>query len=189
MTLNEILTQRRAYRSLESSEITPDIINHLAQAAQIMPSCFNNQPWRFVFVKDNPKLQNLKDDALSKGNIWAQPASMIIVVFSKADLDCVIKDREYYLFDVGMATAAIILRATEIGLVAHPIAGYAPEKVREIVQIPDEYKIVTLVIIGKKKTNFSDYISEDQKEREENRPPRLKIDEFTFLNQFSPKNQ
>ncbi len=187
MNLTEILTKRRAYRSLEAIEITSDMITQLAQAAQLMPSCFNNQPWRYVFVKDNPQLQILKDEALPKGNAWAQPASMIIVVFSKADLDCVIKDREYYLFDVGMATAAIILRATEMGLVAHPIAGYSPNKVREIVHLPEEYNIVTLVVIGKKKTDFSEYISEDQKEREKERPSRLKVEEFTFLNQFSHK--
>ncbi|MHA1521594.1 MAG: nitroreductase family protein [Promethearchaeota archaeon] len=185
MNLKEILNQRRAYRSLEEIEVTPEMISQLSQAAQIMPSCFNNQPWRFVFVTENPKLQTLKDEALSKGNNWAQPASMIIVVFSKKDLDCVIKDREYYLFDVGMATAAIILQATEMGLVAHPIAGYSPKKVREILHIPDEYNIVTLLVVGKKKAEFSNFISEDQKDREDVRPSRLKIEEFSFMNQFS----
>ncbi|MHA1672375.1 MAG: nitroreductase family protein [Promethearchaeota archaeon] len=185
MNLKEILTQRRAYRSLEAIEITPDMITQLAQAAQLMPSCYNKQPWRFVFVKDNPELQILKDEALPKGNAWAQPASMIIVVFSKKELDCVIKEREYYLFDVGMATAALILRATEMGLVAHPIAGYSPIKVRKFVHIPEEYNIVTLLVIGKKKLEFSSYISEDQKKGESTRPSRLKVEKFTFINQFS----
>ena len=49
-----------------------------------------------------------------------------------------------------MATAFLILRAMEIGLVAHPIAGYNVEKVKEILEIPDDMNVITLVIIGKK---------------------------------------
>jgi hypothetical protein len=50
---------------------------------------------------------------------------MIIAVFSQKDLDCIRRGgREYYLFDTGMATAFMILRAMGLGLVAHPIAGF-----------------------------------------------------------------
>jgi len=33
---------------------------------------------------------------------------MFVAVFSRKDDDCVIKDREYHLFDTGMATAFMI---------------------------------------------------------------------------------
>jgi len=87
--------------------------------------------------------------AMSKGNAWVQAASLIIAVFSKKELDCLIKEREYYLFDTGMATAFIILRATELGLVAHPIAGFNEDAVKEILGIPEEMRLITLVIVGK----------------------------------------
>ena len=95
-----------------------------------------------MFVYDKDMLMKLRD-ALSKGNEWAYDASMIIAVFSRQDLDCVIKERIYYLFDTGMATALLILRATELGLVAHPIAGFREKKVKEILEIPEAaYDIV-----------------------------------------------
>lgn len=38
------------------------------------------------------------------------------------------KSMEYYLFDAGMSVAFLILRATELGIVAHPIAGCREEQ-------------------------------------------------------------
>ena len=126
MDVKEAIIKRRAYRSLSPVDISYDLVIDLAECAQITASCFNNQPWKFVFVFDKDILK--MHEALSVGNEWAKKASMIIVVLGKKEEDCIIKDRIYYQFDIGMATCAMILRATELGLVAHPIAGYSPKK-------------------------------------------------------------
>ena len=102
-------------------------------------------------------------DALSSGNSWAHAASLIIAVFSKPEDDCVIKDRIYHQFDCGLAVGFLILRATELGLVAHPIAGFSPKKTRAILGIPDEYKVITLIIVGKHAADISPVLSEKQK--------------------------
>ena len=84
MEVKEAINERRAYRALEPIQITQEIINSLAESARIAPSCFNNQPWRYIFVYDPEVLKNMHS-ALSKGNEWAQLASMMIVVFSKKE--------------------------------------------------------------------------------------------------------
>ncbi len=183
MSVKEIIEKRRAYRSLERVEIKDELIKDLAECASLAPSCFNYQPWRFVFVYQENLLQELRK-TLSKGKEWAYNASMIIAVFSKKDMDCVIGEREYYLFDVGMASAFLILRATELGLVAHPIAGYNPEAVKELLGIPAEMKLITLIIVGKHSETISPYLSEKQIEAEKRRPERVPIEKFTFLNRF-----
>jgi nitroreductase len=137
MDVKQAIHTRRAYRSLEPVEITEELIRDLAESAQLTCSCLNNQPWRFVFAYDPDVLKKLHG-AVSKGNAWVQAASMIIAVFSQKDLDCLIKGREYYLFDTGIATAFVILRATELGLIAHPIAGFNEGAVKEILGIPEE---------------------------------------------------
>jgi nitroreductase len=121
-------------------------------------------------------------DALSQGNEWAQSASMIVAVFSKKDDDCVIKDREYYLFDTGMATAHLILRATELGLVAHPIAGFSPKMTRKILNIPEEMNVITLIIVGKKSTEMNPGLAEHQIEAEGKRPERKSHGDFAHIN-------
>lgn len=75
----------------------------LVRAAHLAPSCFNNQPWRFVVVDDPKALAPVKA-AMPGGNYWAKPAPVLIAVTSKRDLDCKLSDRRgYFLFGCGMA--------------------------------------------------------------------------------------
>ncbi|MGC8849634.1 MAG: nitroreductase family protein [Candidatus Bathyarchaeia archaeon] len=186
MELHDAIEARRAYRSLDHAEIDEELIKDLAYHASLAPSCYNKQPWRFVFVYDGEVLERLKT-ALSKGNEWAQRASMIIAVLSKEDYDCIIGSRKYYLFDTGMAVALLILRATELGLVAHPIAGYNPEKVKSMLGIPKDLEVVTLIIMGRRKEEIDPTLTPWQRESEAERPPRKGLSEFASLNRYSLK--
>ena len=183
MDVKEAIEKRRAYRSLDSVEITEDIIEDLAEKASLACSCFNKQPWNFVFVHDNNKLIEMRE-ALSKGNEWAYNASMIIAVFSKEELDCVVAERKYFLFDTGLTVGMMVLRATELGLVAHPIAGFDEEKAKEILNIPAEMRLITLVIVGKHSDEIKSELNENQAKGEKQRPPRKSFDEFAWFNKF-----
>jgi nitroreductase len=186
MNVTEAIQQRRAYRSFDPISITEELINDLARHAQLSPSCFNNQPWRYVFVYDPGVLKQMHD-ALSTGNEWAKDASMIIAVLSRKEYDCIIRERIYHQFDTGMATAFLILRATELGLVAHPIAGYSPKKTREILGIPEELEVITLIIVGKHANTIHPILSEKQAKDEKTRPERFSLDKFVFLNRYPNK--
>jgi nitroreductase len=184
LSVKQTIQARRAYRSLEPVEITEELIRDLAESARLTPSCFNNQPWRFVFVHDPDVLEKLHG-AMSKSNEWVQAASMIIAVFSREDLDCRIRGRNYYLFDTGMATAFIILRATELGLVAHPIAGYDEGAVKQILGLPEDMQVITLVNVGKHSETIGPLLTEKQAETEKKRPERLPLEEFAYVNGFT----
>jgi len=183
LTIEEIIVKRRSYRSLDTIKITEDIVNELAKNAQLAPSCYNNQPWRFVFVYQDEQLSKLKT-ALSPGNKWALDSSMIIAVCSRKDLDCDIKNREYFLFDTGMATAFILLKATELGLVAHPIAGFDEDIAKKILEVPDDMQIITLIIVGKHSEAINQSLSPQQAQVEKERPERLSLDKFAFYDTF-----
>ena len=189
MELQRAIAERRAYRSLEPVEITEEMVRRAMDDVRLSPSCFNNQPWRFVFVFGKPALDAIKA-ALSKGNAWAQAASMIVAVASRRDLDCLLPkdapDREYYLFDTGMATALLILRLTEMGLVAHPIAGYSEKTARDAIGMPDDMKLITLIIVGKKAPTVFDTLSDSQKISETARPARKGFEEVAFIDAFRP---
>ena len=92
-----------------------------------------------------------------------------------------IKDREYHQFDCGLASAFLILRATELGLVAHPIAGFSPKKTREVLGIPDGYQVITLIIVGRHAESMSPVLSEKQIAWEKARPERLPLDKIIHL--------
>ncbi|MFX1391681.1 MAG: nitroreductase family protein, partial [Promethearchaeota archaeon] len=183
MDVKETIKKRRAYRSLDPVPIKDDLIKDLAEIVKITPSCANQQPWRFIFVKDKEYLNKLFK-VLSDGNKWVENASMIVAVFSKPENDCILKERLYYLFDTGMATAFLILRATELGLIAHPIAGFKEDQAKEILQIPKEMRLITLVIIGKHSKEINPVLSDAMKLGEKQRPPRKNLEEFIFIDNY-----
>ena len=184
MDVKEAIERRRAYRSLDHIDISENLINDLAKVAQIAPSCANKQPWRLIFVYDEQELRNLFS-VLSKGNKWVENTSMLIAVFSKPEDDCIIGERKYYLFDTGMATAFIILRATELGLVAHPIAGFNEDKAKSLLNIPDDMRLITLITIGKHSKEVNPVLSESMKLGEKQRPPRISLEKFVYLNKYN----
>jgi nitroreductase len=188
MKLREAIAERRAYRSLDPALITPELVREVMEDVRLAPSCFNNQPWRFLFVFEPAALEAVKA-SLNKGNAWAQSASLIVVVASRRDLDCVIPakeapEREYYLFDTGMATAFLLLCLTEKGLVAHPIAGYSEKAAAEAVGLPADMRAITLVIVGKKSLSAAATLSDSQKASEAARPGRKPLEEIALLNGF-----
>jgi nitroreductase len=178
------ISNRRALRALDARKIEDEKMNSLAEAARLSASCFNNQPWRFVFCT-NPEVLNVLRTTLPKGNAWATRAPLIIAVAAAENDDCQLGDqRDYYLFDCGLSVGQMLLRATELGIVAHPIAGYDSLKVRAALRIPGEYVVITLVICGYHGSDDS-LLSDKQKTAEASRPERKRISENFFSNYWN----
>ena len=142
------IEERRAKRALREDKIPEDIIDRLMTAATYAPSCFNNQSWRFLVASDDSALTRVRG-ALSGGNYWAQKAPLYVLVATKPDLGCQLNDkRDYAFLDCGLAVENLVLQAFKEGLYAHPIAGYDPIKLKAEFHIPDEYIVITIVVIG-----------------------------------------
>jgi len=183
MEVHDAVLTRRARRIIDDKRPLTEIeIDSLVEATRLAPSCFNNQPWRPVFVYGAEQLVQIKA-ALSKGNEWAHKAPLIIVVAARPPDDCIIGDRQYFLFDCGLAVGELVLRATEMGLIAHPIAGFSPKKAREVLGIPDEFTVITFVICGHPGSDDS-VLSDKQKDEETARPPRKLIGENFFKDKW-----
>ena len=189
MDVKDAIEKRRALRSLEPFEVTRELVEDLAGAAHLAPSCMNNQSWRFVFVYEPEQLERFKG-TLSKGNSWALDSPLIATVFSKRDADCSLKgERDYFLFDTGMATAFLMLRATELDLIAHPIAGYDPDAVKEVLGIPEEFVAITLVVFGRLAPELSPRLAEWQVERETGGRQRRPLETVLHHNRYDPAQE
>jgi nitroreductase len=180
----EAVRTRRAKRALQDRPIEDDKVEALIEAARLAPSCNNFQPWRLVFVRGKEALDAVKA-GMNKGNVWTTRSPLIIVVAAKEDDDCMLSDRRnYFLFGCGLAIGELMLRATELGLIAHPIAGYDPAKVRAAVGIPEQYIIITTVICGYPGGDDS-LLSDKQKLTEKTRPERKPVGENMFLDKWA----
>lgn len=183
MEVVEAIRTRRARRALQIKPVEDEKVEALIEAARLSASCFNNQPWRLIFVRGEQALSAVKD-AMSKGNVWTSRSPLIVVVVCKEEEDCRLSDRRnYFMFDCGLAIGQLELRATELGLLAHPIAGYDPLKVKAALGIPEEYIVMTLVICGYLGGDGA-LLSEKQKGWERTRPERKPMGETIFLDKW-----
>jgi nitroreductase len=108
---------------------------------RLAPSCFNNQPWRLVFVSE-PEVLDKLHETLSGGNAWARAGSLII-------------------------------------------AGFSPKKIREVLGIPEEYQVITLIIVGKRASKPNPVLNDGQINAEHKRPERKPVQDFIHLNRYS----
>lgn len=144
----ELLEARSAYRAIDPKPVEKDKIHAMLEAAQLSASCMNMQPWRFLVLDEGEALEKGRT-ALADGNYWAKTAPVLLIGLSRVDLDCHPADgREYYLFDLGMATQNLMLQSTELGLVARPMAGFKPALIREAFGIPESYTILIVIAVG-----------------------------------------
>jgi hypothetical protein len=81
---------------------------------------------------------------------------------------------------------ALLLRAAELGLVAHPIAGFNNELAREALGIPAGNLVITLLIIGKKTDDLS-ALTPQQAAAEPERPPRLAPENIYSVDAYDEK--
>jgi len=177
------ISSRRAGRAITDQPIDRETLTQLLQAAHLAPSCANNQPWRFVIVEDESVLSQIKEH-LTGGNYWAKVSPAIVAVASRVDLDCQIPDgREYHLFGCGMAALNLMLQATELGLIAHPIAGFKSRPIKEILNIPEDFTLITLIILGH---STQDHGRLSEKHRGEETAPRDRrpLFDVAFWNRF-----
>lgn len=146
--LLEVIEKRRAYRGISEEPIAAEALKRIMTAATFAPSCFNKQPWRFVVAESEAARQKVRDN-LVEGNYWAKKAPAYVLVATKPDLDCELKDRrEYALFDAGQGTMSLQYQAVHEGLIAHPIAGFKAKGLKEVFEIPDSYILITVIVLG-----------------------------------------
>jgi nitroreductase len=151
----------------------------LVEAMRLSPSCNNNQPWRVV-VCEGGALEGLRA-SLSRGNAWARRAPLAFAVCARPEDDCRLSDRrDYFLFGCGLAVGQMLLRATELGLVAHPIAGYDPQAAKKALAVPEDHVLIALVMIARPGADAS-LLSEKQLMAERERPARMPRGQNFFM--------
>jgi nitroreductase len=145
----KLLTQRHATRSISPEKLPPEILDELMEAIRLTPSCFNKQPWRYLFLESDEARQKAAA-ALAEGNRpWASRAPLLVVGFAREQDDCVLPDRAYYQFDLGLSAMNLMLAATQRNLVARPMAGFDPEKVRQAFGLEAHQEPLIVLAIGK----------------------------------------
>ncbi len=147
-SLNPAIVSRRAYRAFEEEKIDRESITLILEAGHLAPSCMNKQPWRFIVI-DKPEDLKRVHEHLSDGNYWMKRAPVLIAAHATKGDDCTLNDRRnYYLFGTGMAVGFMMVQATRIGMILHPVAGYDPIGLKKLLDIPEEAVLITVMALG-----------------------------------------
>jgi nitroreductase len=176
---------RRAKRALDDLPIPQTVVDRIMLAATYAPSCSNKQPWRFVIVQSEEGRTKIQE-GIASGNYWAKKAPLFILSCTRTDLDCQLSEgRNYAFFDLGLSVENLLLQATKEGLIAHPMAGFDPVKLKAFFAIPDDYVLMTVIAVAYPGGEAG--LSEKHLETEHSQRARKSISEVIFPEVF-PKD-
>ena len=180
MILEEIM-KRRSGRAFSNKPVSDENLNSILEAARWAPSCGNTQAWNFVVLQE-PEVLEKAHEAISKGNAFAKAAPIMILVAAKEDGGCPAHNLPYFVMDVGLAVENMLLQAVHLGLMGHPTAGWNEDQLKELTGIPDEYRIVTVVIIGYE--GDPELLDERTREKENAPRTRRELSEIVHWNKW-----
>ena len=146
----EVLCSRRSVRSYLDKQVEKADIEKIVDAARLAATANNVQPWEFVAVTDK-KVRSEIASIADYGKFIAD-SPVCIAVFCK--------DTKYYLEDGCAATENILLAACALELGSCWVAGDKKSYASQICQllgVPAEYKLISLLSIGYPKTKGSAY--------------------------------
>ncbi len=144
-------TDRWSGRALSSEPIPPEAIKSLFEAARWAPSCFNEQPWLFVYADSERDLSRLRPLLVEKNRIWADRAPLLMVILSRREFGKNGKANRHAGFDAGAAWMSLALQAHSLGLSAHAMGGFDEIATYQALGIsPDRFTALAMVAVGKR---------------------------------------
>lgn len=145
MTLDEIIQNRRSVRQYQSTPVSLEDLERIADAGRHAPSAVNAQTWTFTMVQDAALRKELSDACY--GQIFLEQAPVVLVVSSFVDkvMEC---GQSAATMDCSIAMTHMLLKATELGLGTCWIGAFSPFEVKKVLQLPTDSTVVALSPIG-----------------------------------------
>ncbi|AKR43595.1 nitroreductase family protein [Methylophilus sp. TWE2] len=184
--IHELIANRWSGRAYDASKpVTKDQVVSLLEAARWAPSCFGDQPWRYVVCNKNENSQAWQAayDCLVPGNqSWAVNAPLLLLICADTLFSHNDKPNKWAPYDTGAATENLCLQATALGLMAHQMGGFDADKARTTFNVPERYQILAMVTVGYQAEVES--LSGETKERETAPRSRKPLNELFFNGQW-----
>ncbi|QLH02283.1 nitroreductase family protein [Nitrosopumilus cobalaminigenes] len=173
----DAIKERRSVKHYDPNhKLTDDEINQLMSLAVLSPTSFNMQNWRFVVVKDSEVKKQIRAAAWDQAQVTDSSLLIVICADLKAWKDNPLQywinapketqdflvsamgpfyegkeqlQRDEAMRSCGIAAQTIMLTAKAMGYDSNPMIGFDPDKVAEIIKLPENYVISMLMVVGK----------------------------------------
>lgn len=140
-SLVDVILSRRSVRRYQKKEIPRDAMDKILEAGRQAPSAMNRQPWHFIVVTSNESKKELSKWLFTK-HIKDSPVT--IVGCAKTGF----LDRKWSIIGTSIALQNMVIAAWALGIGSCWIGGFKEDKVKQLLKIPDKWKIVALVTLG-----------------------------------------
>jgi len=140
MDVFEAVKIRRSIRAYRSTPVSKEKLEKILEAARLAPSANNIQPWHFIVVTDPEKRAKLAKTPFA-GFLKEAPVVVVGCGDQKAS-------PKWFMVDVAIAIQNMVLTATSEGLGTCWVGSFNEDQVREMLKIPENYRVVALLALG-----------------------------------------
>jgi nitroreductase len=178
--IHEFIDNRWSPRAFSDREIEVEKIEVLFTAASCAASCFNEQPWRFIYATKDyvERYDQLLSCLVEFNQLWAKTAPVIIMALASKKFLQQQKVNHYARYDLGLAIGNMSVQATSMDLYLHQMAGFNSDKAREMFEIPDDFDIVSMIALGYLGDPMQ--LPENIREMESKKRVRRSLDQIVF---------
>ena len=150
MKVKEAIESRWSPRAFDYNKaISKEDLQQIIEAAASAASCFNEQPWRFIIgVQKDETYQSIFESLVPFNKDWAQTAPVLMVTVAAKEFKKNGNDNPHARYDLGQSVGILSLKAMELGVYVHQMAGFDPQVLREQFEIPNQFDVVSVIALG-----------------------------------------
>jgi nitroreductase len=145
MDILKTIETRRSVRKYKSIPVPDGDLKKILEAGRLAPSAGNKQPWGFVVVRDAEGKKKLAEAA--RNQMWTADAGAFLAVFGDAT-NSPGGYSKWVERDPMIAVESMILAAWSLGYGTCWIGAFEEEKVKPLLGIPEDKKVICLLPIG-----------------------------------------
>jgi len=136
MNVTDAIRTKRAVRQFTDQPLPDEAIQAILEAGRRAQSSKNDQPWRFVVVRDRATLAQLAQCGQYAGHLAGAAMGIALIM------------QPGYEFDMGQAAACMQLAAWELGIGSCIASIYEPDKAKAILGVPSEKEFKVAISFG-----------------------------------------
>jgi nitroreductase len=152
----ELIVSRQSDRKYSDKPVEKEKVDRIIEAGRMAPSACNSQPWKFIVVNEPELLQKVAEAASAKllgmNSFVGQAPLMFVVIREQPNFSSKIggsiKNKDYSLIDIGIASENICLQARAEGLGSCMIGWFDEKELRKILGIPRSKRVELIITLG-----------------------------------------
>ena len=178
----ELIAKRWSPRAFDASKpVSQAQIIALLEAARWAPSCFGDQPWRFLVWNknmDESAWQQAFDCLAPSNQTWVKAAPILMLTCADTLFGHNQQPNRWGQHDTGAAAENLCLQASSMGLAVHQMGGFNSDLAREKFVIPAQYTPMAMLAVGYE--GDANNLPDDLKARELAQRKRKPLGELFF---------